>query len=82
MLAHTEQYKALIDRYMIRHMVKPGITGWAQVCGFRGNTDELIKMEKRVRADMWYIEHWSAALDLKIIIKTVVNAFSGEENAY
>lgn len=82
MLAHTEQYKALIDRYMIRHMVKPGITGWAQVCGFRGNTDELIKMEKRVRADMWYIEHWSAALDIKIIIKTIVNAFRGEENAY
>ncbi len=82
MLAHTEQYKPLIDRYMIRHMVKPGITGWAQVCGFRGNTDELIKMEKRVRADMWYIEHWSAALDFKIMIKTIVNAFRGEENAY
>jgi len=82
MLAHTEQYKALVDRYMIRHMVKPGITGWAQVCGFRGNTDELGKMEKRVRADVWYIEHWSAALDLKIIVKTIVNAFRGEENAY
>lgn len=82
MLAHTEQYKALIDRYMIRHMVKPGITGWAQVCGFRGNTDELIKMEKRVRADVWYIEHWSMALDFKIIIKTIVNAARGEENAY
>lgn len=82
MLAHTEQYKELIDRYMIRHMVKPGITGWAQVCGFRGNTDELEKMEKRVRADVWYIEHWSAALDLKIIVKTIVNAISGEENAY
>lgn len=82
MLAHTEQYSALIDRYMIRHMVKPGITGWAQVCGFRGNTDELIKMEKRVRADVWYIEHWSPMLDLKIIVKTVVNGFRGEENAY
>lgn len=82
MLAHTEQYKALIDRYMIRHMVKPGITGWAQVCGYRGNTDELEKMEKRVRADVWYIEHWSAALDLKIIVKTIVNAVKGEENAY
>lgn len=82
MLAHTEQYRELIDRYMIRHMVKPGITGWAQVCGLRGNTDELIKMEKRVHADMWYIEHWSAALDIKIMIKTIVNAFRGEENAY
>ncbi len=82
MLAHTEQYKALIDRYMIRHMVKPGITGWAQVCGYRGNTDELIKMEKRVRADVWYIEHWSLMLDIKIFIKTIVNGFAGEENAY
>lgn len=82
MLAHTEQYKELIDRYMIRHMVKPGITGWAQVCGFRGNTRELIRMEKRVRADVWYIEHWSMALDLKIIIKTIFNAAAGEENAY
>ncbi len=82
MLAHTEQYKKLIDRYMIRHMVKPGITGWAQVCGYRGNTDELYKMEKRVEFDVWYIEHWSAALDLKIIIKTLVNASNGEENAY
>ncbi|MBD5325853.1 MAG: undecaprenyl-phosphate glucose phosphotransferase [Muribaculaceae bacterium] len=82
MLAHTEQYKALIDRYMIRHMVKPGITGWAQVCGYRGNTDELIKMEKRVRADVWYIEHWSLMLDVKIFIKTIVNGFRGEENAY
>lgn len=82
MLAHTEQYRALIDRYMIRHMVKPGVTGWAQVCGYRGNTDELYKMEQRVRADVWYIEHWSAMLDFKIIIKTVLNGFRGEENAY
>lgn len=82
MLAHTEQYKELINRYMIRHMVKPGITGWAQVLGLRGNTDELIKMEKRVQADVWYIEHWSLMLDIKICIKTVVNGLRGEENAY
>lgn len=82
MLAHTEQYRRLIDRYMIRHMVKPGVTGWAQVCGLRGNTDELWKMEKRVVADVWYIEHWSFALDIKIIVKTVINGFRGEENAY
>ncbi|MBP3534893.1 MAG: sugar transferase, partial [Muribaculaceae bacterium] len=54
----------------------------AQVCGYRGNTDELEKMEKRVHHDVWYIEHWSAALDLKIIIKTIFNALRGEENAY
>lgn len=82
MLAHTEQYRRLIDRYMLRHMVKPGITGWAQVLGLRGNTDELIKMEKRVEADVWYIEHWSIMLDIKIFIKTIVNALRGEENAY
>lgn len=82
MLAHTEQYRQLIDRYMIRHMVKPGITGWAQVCGFRGNTDELWKMEQRVLADVWYIEHWSPMLDIKIIIRTIFNALRGEENAY
>ena len=82
MLAHTEQYSRLIDRYMLRHVVKPGITGWAQVCGFRGNTDELWKMEQRVIADVWYIEHWSPMLDLKIIVRTIVNALCGEENAY
>ncbi|MDE7144348.1 MAG: sugar transferase, partial [Muribaculaceae bacterium] len=68
--------------YMIRHMVKPGITGWAQVCGYRGNTDELWKMQGRVDRDVWYIEHWSFMLDMKIIIKTVVNAIRGESNAY
>ena len=82
MLAHTEQYSQIIDRYMIRHMVKPGITGWAQVCGLRGNTDENWKMERRVNADVWYIEHWSAMLDIKIMFKTVINAIHGEENAY
>lgn len=82
MLAHTEQYRRLIDRYMIRHMVKPGVTGWAQVCGLRGNTDELWKMEKRVQADVWYIEHWSFVLDLKIIVKTIFNGMRGDKNAY
>lgn len=82
MLAHTEQYGQLIDRYMIRHIVKPGVTGWAQVTGLRGNTDELWKMEKRVVADVWYIEHWSFMLDIKIIIKTIINGLRGEENAY
>jgi putative colanic acid biosynthesis UDP-glucose lipid carrier transferase len=82
MLAHTKEYSELIDRYMVRHMVKPGITGWAQVCGYRGSTDELWKMEGRVLRDVWYIEHWSFMLDIKIIIKTIVNAIVGEENAY
>lgn len=82
MLSHTETYRQLISQYMVRHLIKPGITGWAQTQGFRGTTDELWKMEKRVDCDVWYIEHWSFLLDLKIIVKTVTNAVSGEENAY
>ena len=82
MLRHTEEYSQLVDRYMARHFVKPGITGWAQVNGYRGPTDELWKMEKRVEFDMWYIEHWNFFLDLKIIARTVYNALAGEENAY
>lgn len=82
MLKHTEDYTKLIDKYMVRHTVKPGITGWAQVNGYRGITDELWKMEKRVEHDVWYIEHWSLSLDLKIIIRTVINAVQGEKNAF
>lgn len=82
MLAHTEEYRQLIDQYMVRHLVKPGITGWAQIQGFRGATDELWQMERRVDNDVWYIEHWSLLLDLKIIVRTITNAISGEENAY
>lgn len=81
MLAHTEQYSALIDQYMVRHAVRPGITGWAQVNGYRGQTDELWQMVGRVEHDIWYIEHWSFLLDLKIMAKTVINAVKGEENA-
>lgn len=82
MLKHTEDYTRLIDRYMVRHIVKPGITGWAQVCGYRGLTDELWKMEKRVEHDVWYIENWHFTLDLKIIVRTVMNAVQGEKNAF
>ena len=67
---------------MVRHFVKPGITGWSQVSGFRGETKELCQMESRVKGDIWYIEHWSFPLDLLIIYKTVVNIFTGEKNAY
>jgi putative colanic acid biosynthesis UDP-glucose lipid carrier transferase len=66
---------------MVRHLVKPGITGWAQIQGYRGATS-LEMMEKRVDLDVWYIEHWSFMLDIKIIARTVINAASGEENAY
>ena len=82
MLKHTEQYSALIDKYMVRHLVKPGVTGWAQVTGYRGETKTLEQMEGRVKRDVWYIENWSFLLDLKIIVVTVINMFKGEKNAY
>ena len=82
MLKHTEEYSALIDNYMVRHWVKPGITGWAQVTGFRGETKELCQMEGRVEADIWYMEHWSFLLDLFIIYKTFANVIKGEKEAY
>ena len=82
MVAHTEMYSALIDKYMLRHVIKPGITGWAQVNGYRGQTDELWKMEKRVEYDVWYAENWNFMLDLKIILLTVWNVIKGEKNAF
>lgn len=82
MLKHTEEYSALIDNYLVRHFVKPGITGWAQVTGFRGETKELCQMEGRVEADIWYMEHWSFLLDLFIIYKTFANVIKGEKEAY
>ncbi|MDI6049230.1 undecaprenyl-phosphate glucose phosphotransferase [Flavobacterium sp. XS2P24] len=82
MLMHTEQYSELINNYLVRHYAKPGITGWAQVNGFRGETKELLDMKDRVDYDIWYIENWSLILDLKIIFRTVFNVFQGEKNAY
>lgn len=82
MLKHTQIYTQLVDKYMVRHVVKPGITGWAQVNGYRGITDEVWKMEKRVECDVWYIEHWTFLLDLKIIVRTIINAIGGESNAF
>ncbi len=74
--------KENIKLYMIRHLVKPGITGWAQVNGYRGETKESILMQKRVEHDIWYIENWSFLLDIQIIIKTVWNMLKGDPNAY
>ena len=82
MLKHTEEYSQLIDKYMVRHFVRPGITGWSQVTGFRGETKELSQMEGRVKGDIWYIEHWTFWLDLYIIFKTIANAIRGEKEAY
>jgi putative colanic acid biosynthesis UDP-glucose lipid carrier transferase len=82
MLEHTEKYCKIIDQYMVRQFLKPGITGWAQIKGFRGETKETYLMEKRVEHDIWYMEHWSTMLDVRIIFMTVINVILGEENAY
>jgi putative colanic acid biosynthesis UDP-glucose lipid carrier transferase len=80
-VAHNEQYRALIHGYMLRHIVKPGITGWAQVNGWRGETAELEKMEQRVQHDLEYIRNWNLFLDLKIIFLTIFGA-KKRRNAY
>ncbi len=82
MLRHTEIYGSLIDRYMVRHFSKPGITGWAQVTGFRGETKELWQMEERIRRDIWYIENWSFWLDIRIILMTAKSIVMPDKNAY
>ena len=82
MLEHTRQYSQLIDKYMVRHFVKPGVTGWAQVCGFRGETKELWQMEERVKRDIWYMEHWTIWLDIRIIWLTVRKIIFQDKNAY
>ena len=71
-----------IQHYMLRHLVKPGITGWAQVNGFRGSTEDPVLMQKRIDHDLWYIENWSFLLDIKIILLTIWKMFRGDKNAY
>ncbi|USE68113.1 undecaprenyl-phosphate glucose phosphotransferase [Pseudoalteromonas maricaloris] len=80
-VVHNEQYRKLVDGYMLRHKVKPGITGWAQVNGWRGETDTLDKMEKRIEFDLEYIRNWSLLLDLKIVFLTIFKGFINK-NAY
>lgn len=78
---HNDEYGAIIDQYFARHNVKPGITGWAQVKGLRGETDTIEKMHKRVDADLYYIEHWSLLLDLKVIVMTAMTVMF-QDTAY
>ena len=82
MLKHTDDYSQVLEQYMVRHFAKPGITGWAQVNGYRGETRELEQMKGRVEHDIWYLENWSLWLDVKIIILTAYNIFRGEKNAF
>ena len=81
MLRHTEEYTALIDGYMLRHEVKPGVTGWSQIKGFRGEIKQLKDMENRLKSDLWYIRNWHFLLDLYIILKTVTICFGNDKNA-
>jgi len=78
----NQRSKDSIEYYMMRHWVKPGITGWAQTHGYRGETRDPYTMQKRVGADCWYIENWTLWLDLQIILQTLVNMVKGEKNAY
>jgi putative colanic acid biosynthesis UDP-glucose lipid carrier transferase len=82
MLKHTEEFYALHDQYMIRHFVKPGVTGLAQVKGFRGEIRHPELLKKRVEQDIYYLENWSLAEDLRIIVATIFISFWGDENAY
>lgn len=82
MLKHTEDYSQLIETFMIRHQVKPGITGWAQVNGWRGPTQEIYQMAKRVEFDVHYIENWSFWFDCRCILLTINKIFAGENNAF
>ncbi len=76
-IAHNELYRRQIKGYMIRHKVKPGITGWAQVNGLRGETDTLEKMQKRIEYDLAYLRHWSLRWDLEIVLRTIFVVWKG-----
>jgi putative colanic acid biosynthesis UDP-glucose lipid carrier transferase len=82
MLKHTDEYAQIAEQYMVRHFMKPGITGWAQVNGCRGEIDSLEKLENRIERDIWYMENWGIWLDLKIIFLTIYNTIKGDKNAF
>ncbi len=82
MVSHTHMYAERIDKFMVRHFVKPGITGLAQVSGFRGEVDSESHIINRVKYDIFYLENWSLFLDIKIVFQTIYNALRGEDQAY
>jgi putative colanic acid biosynthesis UDP-glucose lipid carrier transferase len=82
MLSHTEMYANKVDKFMVRHFVKPGITGLAQVSGYRGEVESDKDIIGRVKFDIFYVENWSFFLDLKIVIKTIIKAIKGDDKAY
>jgi putative colanic acid biosynthesis UDP-glucose lipid carrier transferase len=82
MVSHTHMYAEKIDKFMVRHFVKPGITGLAQVSGYRGEIESDSDIINRVKHDIFYLENWSLIMDLKIVFQTIYNAIKGEEKAY
>lgn len=82
MLKHTSEFAKIVDHYMVRQLLKPGITGWAQVHGLRGEISDPIQIKQRVACDVWYLENWSIWLDIKIMLLTFLRIFSGDKNAY
>ena len=82
MLKHTSDYSKIVDEYMIRQFLKPGITGWAQIKGYRGEVTTPEQIQMRVSYDLWYLQNWTLMLDLKIIFLTVYQVFRGDKNAY
>ena len=82
MLKHTSEYAKIVEHYMIRQMLKPGITGWAQVNGLRGEISNPMQIQQRVASDLWYLEHWSIWLDIKIMFLTIHKVFVGDKQAY
>ncbi|MDR1898186.1 MAG: sugar transferase [Prevotellaceae bacterium] len=81
-LVLTDKYSQLVNKYMVRHFIKPGVTGWAQINGCRGETKEVSQMEDRIRKDIWYLENWSFLLDIEIILRTIFVTFKGDNKAY
>jgi putative colanic acid biosynthesis UDP-glucose lipid carrier transferase len=81
MLKHTDEFTEMVDGYMLRHQVKPGVTGWSQVNGYRGEIRKVEDIQNRVKFDLWYIDNWSFFLDLQIIFKTMALCFGNDRHA-
>jgi putative colanic acid biosynthesis UDP-glucose lipid carrier transferase len=81
MLKHTDEFTELVDGYMLRHQVKPGVTGWSQVNGYRGEIRRVEDIKNRVKYDLWYIDNWSFFLDIRIIFQTMTLCFGNDRNA-
>ncbi|MBA3284205.1 MAG: sugar transferase, partial [Nitrosopumilus sp.] len=82
MVKHTDDYSKVLDQYMVRQFLKPGITGWAQVHGYRGEISNVEQLMGRVERDIWYLENWSFWLDVKIIFMTAFKIIKGDNNAF